>query len=197
MPYAVRLPVVSDPSILLHPEARMDLAAPALCASKLARRHLDDCRQHVQRGDAPSAMHCLLQAVSHMGGEAGAADAQKLRDDFLARVRTMDDLQTLLSGLQLTTQETRRGPADGMSAAPSTASSMSSSLHGVHIAQDSRGQAALSCQQESSSFHCPSCGGVFALDRREQHYSQWCPALQHRPGHILCLDSDSGSDMVT
>lgn len=190
--------VLSLRCVCCHPcPDDMDLALSSLCGTELARRHLEDCRQHAQRGDASSAMHCLLQAVCKVGGAAGASEAQKLRDTFLARVKSMDDLQSLLSQLQLQPGEPRRSDAGGMSSAPSAASSMSSSVHGVSMYQNSRNQASCSEQGNSATFYCSGCGGLFARDRQEQHYQQWCPALSHGAHEDLELSSDTGSDMVT
>lgn len=175
----------------------MDLVTPALSGSELARRHIDDCKQHLQKGDASSAMHCLLQAVCQNGGAAGASDAQKLRSTFLERVKTTNDIHALLSRLDLSDSAPRCRDADGMSAAPSAASSMSSSMHASTHVHASRGHILGSDYIDSSSFLCEACGGVFARDRQEQHYRQWCPALRHIADEGVDHDSDSGSDMVS
>lgn len=177
--------------------AGMDPMPSVFSDSDVARRYLNDCKQHLQRGDASSAMHSLLQAVCQNGGAAGASDAQQLRATFLQRIKTTGDLNDLLSRLNLSSEAPRCREADGMSAAPSTASSMSSSIHETSHPSFARVPSLAGDHVDASSFLCTACGGVFARDRQEQHYSQWCPALRHSaPGDSECV-SDSGSDMVT
>lgn len=175
----------------------MNLVTPAMSGSDLARRHLEDCRQHLERGDASSAMHCLLQAVCHNGGTTGASDAQQLRATFLERVKTMDDIHSLLSRLTLASSEPQCRETDGMSAAPSTASSISSNMNNISQIPASRSINPCIDHVDSSSFRCPYCGGVFARERQDQHFRLWCPALRHGLQNGPDYINDSGSDMDT
>lgn len=177
--------------------AGMDPILSVFSGSDVARRYLNDCKEHLQRGDPSSAMHCLLQAVCKKGGAAGASDAQQLRATFLQRLQTTADLNDLLSRLNLASEAPPCREADGMSAVPSTASSVSSFMHATSHPSFARVPSSAVAHVDTSSFLCPACGGVFARDRQEQHYSQWCPALRHTAPEDCELVSDSDSDMVT
>jgi hypothetical protein len=168
-----------------------------------ARRLLSDCREFLNRGDGAGAVHCLMQAVTELGDSSGHTTAS-LHAAFVERLSSMEDINTLLSRLEISTRETASGkPA----ALPSVESSRNSSQQffdyvdmrhaqpTTSVIQSSNEGLSQTLSSVSGSFQCPHCHGVFSSGRRDQHMSRWCPAVGMAT--IDHSDDDSDSDMVT
>ena len=172
-----------------------------------ARRLLSDCRQHLSRGDPATAVQLLMRAVGELGESSGHS-TETLRAAFAEKLSGPQDLHSLLARMEISaSQSCSVGAGSQHQAARSDECSRASSQQCFELA-DARSAthaacfhmdtdaAAPSISVDSQSFQCPQCGGVFALVRREQHLSLWCPAAQR-----ICasdrLDSDSDDGMVT
>lgn len=182
--------------------------APLVDKEQRARRLLTDCREHLSRGDAAAAVHFLMRAVGELGDSSGHS-TDTLRAAVAEKLSSTQDLHSLLSKLELSTSlpSSAAGSSQqrvGRSVESSRASSQQffdmaearNASFGPCIHMDTEGAVLPVSMGSSDSFQCPHCGGVFAVVRREQHLSKWCPAA---PGVSVeaQLDTDSDDGMVT
>lgn len=173
-----------------------------------ARRLLTDCKEHLSRGDAAAAVHFLMRAVEELGDSCGHS-TEALRAAVAQKLSSPQDINSLLSKLEISaSQPSSAAPPGsqhpaGMSVESSRASSqqffdLADARNAAHsqFAHMDTDATILPVSMGSESFQCPHCGGVFAVVRRQQHLSTWCPAASGVNRDTI-IDSDSDDGMVT
>lgn len=161
--------------------AEMSNAMPQIDRQTQARALLGSARERIRHGDGPAALTELLQAVQVIWGEQGSiATVQRFRESFAQHAQNVNDLSAMVSQLEAITISP--GDVDeSMQQDEAVSTEIRQAGEQPIIAAQLENMSAVGLHNlanaQANSYVCDMCGGVVAISRRQQHLSQWCPAL--------------------